>query len=188
MQEMKLSAPSSQEGGSGVSAYQKLVEENHGLIYAFCNKNRYDIDEYYDLVAISLCNAARIYEPSKGAFSTLAFRCMERDCIKEYRKRQVRNPDGIVPVPLFSHMPDDEEKNDRRPELADKKDYLEDVETGVDIERFRRSLNERELDVLRKRLIGETYGMIGKELGFTGEYIRLTMKRIREKYEAIVGR
>ena len=56
---------------------RKLVEKNHNLIYTFARKYKINLDEYYGLLAIGLCIAARIYDPNKGlAFSTLAYQCM----------------------------------------------------------------------------------------------------------------
>ena len=57
---------------------RKLVEDNHNLIYGFLNKKELT-DDYYDIVALGLCKAAMNYDESKGRFSTLAFKCMDRE-------------------------------------------------------------------------------------------------------------
>ena len=50
---------------------QKLVEENHGLIYSFLAKHNLPIEEYYDLAAIGLCKASITYQ-NETTFSTYA--------------------------------------------------------------------------------------------------------------------
>ena len=37
---------------------QQLVIENHNLIYDFAKRKNLIIEEYYDILAIGLCNAA----------------------------------------------------------------------------------------------------------------------------------
>ena len=37
---------------------QKLVTDNHNLIYSLANAKNIDLDEYYDVLAIGLCKAA----------------------------------------------------------------------------------------------------------------------------------
>ena len=36
---------------------RKLVEQNHNLIYAFLHTKNLNIEEWYDICAISLCKA-----------------------------------------------------------------------------------------------------------------------------------
>ena len=60
---------------------QRIVSENHNLIYSLANKKNINLDEYYDVLAIGLCKAAMIYNENKSKFSTLAFTCM----LNEYR-------------------------------------------------------------------------------------------------------
>ena len=43
---------------------KSLVTENHNLIYSFLKKYNLDVDEYYDLAAIGLCNACINYDAS----------------------------------------------------------------------------------------------------------------------------
>lgn len=65
---------------------QKLVEGNHNLIYKFLIDKNIDKEEFYDLAAIGLCRAAEVYEESKGAFSTIAYKCMLYAVAHELRK------------------------------------------------------------------------------------------------------
>lgn len=54
---------------------RKLVEENHNLIYSFLNNQALSINEWYDVCAIGLCNAALTFNGTTK-FSTLAYKCM----------------------------------------------------------------------------------------------------------------
>lgn len=47
---------------------QKLVEDNHDLIYMMADCLELDIDEYYGLLAIGLCHAAQKYKKRKRAY------------------------------------------------------------------------------------------------------------------------
>lgn len=60
---------------------QKLVEDNFNLIYGACKKYNINFEECYDIMAIGLCKAARIYNKNKGKFSTIAYAYM----LQEYR-------------------------------------------------------------------------------------------------------
>ena len=64
---------------------RKLVADNHKLIYFYAHKHNVDVDEYYDLLALALCQAAYNYDKTKGAFSTIAIRTMELKMLNEYR-------------------------------------------------------------------------------------------------------
>ncbi len=168
------------------ATYHQLVEDNHNLIFAFCNKYNLDRSEYYDLAAIGLCKAAMTFDPSLGfRFSTLAYRCMFNELTREERKKKVRNPDNVATVPLQVF---EDEDDDRSLRLWNGMDFTEDIHSSIDVERFRRSLNDRETTVLRGRLMGKPYRDIGEELGLSHQAVQLALKRIQVKYNAIMGR
>lgn len=49
---------------------KEFVERNHNLIYFFCNKHNLNITDWYDILAISLCESALKYNPAKAKEST----------------------------------------------------------------------------------------------------------------------
>lgn len=68
-----------------------LVEDNHNLIYHVCKKLHLNLDEYYDVLALSLCKAAVKFKPDKGVtFSTFAIKVMTMDAFSQMRKDKVR--------------------------------------------------------------------------------------------------
>ena len=56
---------------------QKLVEDNHNLIYSFMNKNKLSTDaveDWYGTCAIAMCKAAMTYDPNRNVkFNTVAY-------------------------------------------------------------------------------------------------------------------
>lgn len=55
---------------------QKLVTDNHNLIYSFLHSKNLSIEEWYDAAAIGLCKAAIGFKEEKSCFSTYAYLCM----------------------------------------------------------------------------------------------------------------
>lgn len=75
---------------------KKIVEENHNLIYFYINNNDLDESEYYDLLALSLCKAAKKFDPSKSKFSTFALHCFKMDHWIELRNKKAKKRDALV--------------------------------------------------------------------------------------------
>ena len=71
---------------------ERLVIDNHNLIYHFIHKFGVPIDEYYDICTIGLCEASLKYQPDKGAsFSTFASIIIKQNIMMELRKASTRN-------------------------------------------------------------------------------------------------
>ena len=64
----------------------RLIEKNSNLIYEYMILNELDFDEWYGICAIGICFAAKIFDESKGKFSTIAFKCMANEVCNERRK------------------------------------------------------------------------------------------------------
>lgn len=62
---------------------QKLVEDNHNLIYSFMHKNKLSfeaVEDWYGTCAVGLCKAALIFNPNRNIkFSVLAYTCMHNE-------------------------------------------------------------------------------------------------------------
>ena len=72
-------------------AQQKLVEDNHNLIYSFLNSQHLPHIDYYDIAAIGLCKAAIHYDQSRSkqtTFSTYAYRVMRNEIGQQWRRKQ----------------------------------------------------------------------------------------------------
>lgn len=78
---------------------QRLVEDNHNLIYKILKNTGLTEEDYYDLAAIGLCKAAETYNTSKYEFSTYAYKCMYNEIHKEkWRKNSLQKfiPDALI--------------------------------------------------------------------------------------------
>ena len=74
---------------------KKLVEDNHNLIYFMIHKYNLDIEEYYDIFALSLCKAAINYDINRGTtFSTYAISVMKSDFLLNIRRGKAQRRSG----------------------------------------------------------------------------------------------
>lgn len=66
---------------------RQIATDNHGLIGKYLNdhKSTMEYEDWYDILAIGLCQAARSYNPERGAFSTFAYKCMSIEVAKIQR-------------------------------------------------------------------------------------------------------
>jgi len=58
---------------------RKLVEDNYKLIQGYARWRNINLSDYHGLLAIGLCNAAKLYNPEKGSFSSIAYYCMDNE-------------------------------------------------------------------------------------------------------------
>lgn len=71
--------------------YQKqLVTDNHNLIYRFLQKEKLNMEDWYDLSAIGMCKAAKTFNEGTSKFSTYAFKCMFNEVYSEKKKSYVK--------------------------------------------------------------------------------------------------
>lgn len=161
-----------------IEYYQKLIEENHNLIYTFMIKYHYS-EDYYGDAAIGLCKAARLYDESKGAFSTIAFACMRNECLKA-----IKDHNRIDAVSYNNIIPDfEDDDNTYEHLLADDKHTSNDVDNCEYLKWFVGKMDKTSLFVFLHRLQGETYSDIGKILGISRERVRQIAKKIKISYE-----
>lgn len=165
---------------------RELAEKNHDLIYSFCNDHHIDRDEFYGVAAIGLCKAATIFDPEKGRFSTVAYRCMRNEYFRWLEIARVRNPDKITPLSL-SYFEEEDREEAHKPikPPTDDNDFTESIHSSMMFERLWKSLSDRERAAVAGKLNGKSNMVIGESLGITGETVRQAIKRARIKYEAI---
>ena len=89
----------------------KAIEDNHKLIYWYANLKGIDIDEWYGILAIELCNTVINYDPTKGSLSNYYKLRADSTWYKEYAKSksQKRSHNGIAELNDINHpiVPDD---------------------------------------------------------------------------------
>ena len=126
---------------------RKMVEQNHNLIYDFLYKQNLDTEEYYDIAAIGLCEAAIKYDSKRSKFSTFAYRCMKSEVnhYHAYNTRKRRIPsDRIFSYDILLNSDEDEYESFISTLLESDFDTHEIVEKTISFANFSRELNDRE--------------------------------------------
>lgn len=65
---------------------KKMVEENHNLIYSYCYKNNLSIDDYYGVLAETLCRVCEKFNKDRGSLSTFIYKSFDNVIKNERRK------------------------------------------------------------------------------------------------------
>ena len=163
---------------------KKLVEENHNLIYSFAHKNNLNVNEYYDILAIGLCDAAQTFDENRGAFSTVAYHCMKNRLYKYWDRFKNKNmiPENIV-VSYDAPMAEDDSigLGYYLDVLANSDSTYDIVESNILKTELLNIFNGADRVVLDCIVNGETYREIAKRIGCTHQMIGLRVKRIRKK-------
>lgn len=150
----------------------KLIVDNHNLIYSYAIKNHLDIEEYYGILAIALIKAAENYKEDYGtSFTTFAFTIMRNSIIRDGKKRSrdslyhSMSLDGFTDddVPLVEIIPNEEKYN---------------FEFN-----FPKTLTSDEKDLLIYRFCGFSNKDIYEFTGMSPQKIADSMREIRHKYK-----
>lgn len=171
---------------------QQLAADNERLIYLAIRRYapNEDADELYGYAAEGLLRAAATYDPTRGKFSTHAMWCMRRavDFDQHCAKRKKRSGKPVLHMDDVDVIDQNKECNAKMCDVVPLQDRpcLSLDETGVDVERFLRSLPARDRELVRMRIGGYTLKEIGDIFGITIQAASAHMKRIANKWEAFV--
>lgn len=144
---------------------QKLVEDNHKLIYWIISIYKLDVEEFYDILAIELCNTIMKYDESKGSLSNYFKSRCTNVLLKEYNKTKLRKNtnNGVCSIDL-------------RYDIAD----TFSVEDKVELESMFDGENG---NILRLKADGYTQQEIADIVGVTQSYVSKIIRKERQKYE-----
>lgn len=166
---------------------RELAAKNHNLIYAYAHKKGISIDDYYDVLAIGLCNAAKAFDEDRSKFSTFAFCCMENELNLCWKNTQRKS---IIPEELiFSYdapiNPIDSDDNNLTKFIVD--DYLhnEILSNMISLE-FIDSLTDKEKEIISLLLKGMTHKEIADAMGFRRQNVNYHLKKIRKKANCLL--
>ena len=163
---------------------QELVELNHNLIYKFAIKENLPIDEYYDILAIGICNAASIFDDEKGAFSTIAFRCMKNE-LNLYRRAINRMhviPDKmIVSYDARINTEDLDVENSFLDILSDDSSTHEIAINNIMLSKLADVLTKKEKMIVLLLINGLTQAEIAKKFNCSKQNVNVRVKAIRKK-------
>lgn len=164
---------------------QKLVEENHNLIYGFANKMHLPLEEYYDLLAIGLCKAAQIFEEDKGAFSTVAYCCMKNELALYLRHIQIKS--AIPKELIFSYDASCKDShngdtgNNVLETLASKHSVEDLVVNHIVTKEILTSLKDEDKFILQMIAVGMSQRKIAEKMGYSAQWVNNCIKRIRRR-------
>lgn len=145
---------------------RKVVTENHNLIYWYINLKGLDIDEWYDILAIELCNTVMRHDPSKASlityFKIRADSRFHKEWIRNNRKKR---------VPRECEVSLEEEHHGTY--------EIDDLVDGVE---FLDHLDELEKDIVMLTYKGYSQIEVSELLQVNQSFVSRKLRRIREKY------
>ncbi len=174
------------------STQQKIVEDNHKLIYGLAHKNHINLDEYYGVLAIGLCKAALSYDEVRGQFSTFAYTTMlnEYNKVVRHNKTNCVIPDEIVCSMDIEVKVDGTDGNaikfgDLIPD--DKVDIENDVISSSMLDSMCNNLSEQDKEIVMMLADGMSQTEIAKFFGVKRQCISQKVIRIREKVNRCIA-
>lgn len=170
---------------------QSLVTDNHNLIYEFAKRKHLPIEEYYDILAIGLCEAAQSYDSVSGEFSTIAFRCMDMQ-LKDYYKyiyTAKRIPDEMI---LSYDTPTGGEDSDSNSNFldsfTDNRCVHDIVVSGIMSEILMNLLSNKEQTVARMLADGMNQSDIARLMDCKRQTVKYYIVQIRKKWSTYLNR
>ena len=165
---------------------KRLVEQHHNLIYWYLNKKNMSINEWYDILAIALCNAAITYNPDICEFATYAAKCFSTAV-----HTRIRLDNGVTKKPsggVWSY-----EEKIRNPLynednatgelfLADGYNVEQEAVANIALERCLNKLNERDKQIILMLYVGYDGKEIGRKFGMSHQNVFL----IKNKFKDII--
>ena len=143
----------------------QVVADNHNLIFWYINMKHLDINEYYDLLAIELCNTAMKYNPDRGSFATYFKLRADGIIYKEYRKTQAQKR-LHVKVPLLDNLHT----------LIDDGDITDSIE-------LQELLDGEYGEIVRLRIEGYSQTEIAEIMDTNQSKISKILKKLKGEYE-----
>lgn len=168
---------------------KKLAAQNHNLIYYYAQKNNLLISEYYDILAIGLCKAARSYDKEKAAFSTYAYWCMRNEVYAYWEGIQKKS---AVPEDLTVSYDSLVQHGDSDGQTSFL-EFIKDSRTCDDMmynamrSEFAKMLTKREREIFLFLADGFTQKDVAHELGVTRQSVHYHIRQIRNKLIEYLG-
>lgn len=160
---------------------KELVTNHHNLIYFVINNMHLPEDEYYDIVAIALCEAAIKYDDSKGKFSTFAVN-MCQNVVKNHIKSMYGTKKRGVSV-LLPTGGEIDNSSVVKGKHASEYDFTSDICAREFLDYFvQHKLTEREQKVLTYVLNSVPYRTIGEKMNISTGTVVNTLKSVQRKY------
>ena len=165
---------------------QKLVEQNHNLIYSFISFRNLDLDEYYDLLAIVLCRAAMFYkDDNKTKFSTYVYSAFDLELKRVFAFNNRSKRKTEIPIWSLDYEYETEygivSLTNLIPDDFDLEEYVEECFLKQAMTEIIKTLNDYEYDYLMEFLSGKTLVSIAKEHNCSKQNVHQIKNRIFKK-------
>lgn len=162
---------------------RELATKNHNLIYAYAHKKNLFIEDYYDILAIGLCKATKMYDQYKGSFTTLCFKCMENELYNYWNSMQKKSyiPDNLI---LSYDTPQNIGYSDGQVDLVEViTDFNADNDISYAIMYYEiiNKLTTKEKIIVQYLLNGFTHNEIANVFKCKQQNISYIVKKIRKK-------
>lgn len=159
---------------------RELATENHNLIYWFASKKNVPIDDYYGVLAVGLCKAAKSFDKDRGEFTTMAYRCMANELNTYWRSMSSKSaiPKNVM---FYYDAPvgDGESCFDK---ITDN-DAHESMIYDIMSEEFANNLTDKERSIVDMLVEGLTHNEIADKIGCRRQNVSYHIKKIRSKIE-----
>ena len=166
---------------------QKLVEKNHNLIYDFAKKKNLSLEEYYDLLAIGLCNAATSYSSSdSSSFSTYAYSCMQNVLNDYWRSISLKRSIPEQNILSYDASIDSEGEGSFDETFADSKSVIDDVIGSIQCEYLLSILNTQEQALVQYLLKGLKGREIAVAMKVSERYVRQLKLKVQNKLSCYI--
>lgn len=165
---------------------RKLVSDNHNLIYWYAYKNNLSIDDYYDILAIGLCKAAKHFDETKGAFSTLGYISMQ-NAVNTYWK-SLKNKSNIPQSEILYYHAQSTIGDMNFLEMISDCSSLESVDYDIMLSEFTGSLTDKEKDIVDMLIDGMKHSEIANELSCSRQNVDYYVRIIREKFNSYLNK
>lgn len=153
------------------------------MIYGFAHSRKLDLEEYYGLLAIKLCEVVMRWDKSKSKLSTLYYISADRMIWNEYRRENARKRDS-GPMLSLDYL---YTSNDGKVKLID---FIgnENIGEQLDDEVVESVIEEQLLsgqyrEIIKLRLEGYTQGEISEILNMSQSNISRILNLIYEEYK-----
>lgn len=141
----------------------ELITKNHNIIYGFAKSRNLNLQEYYDILAIAVCEAVLKYDSTKSKLTTFLYIAMD-NAVKNYKRttraRKRFNDSMLEYVDEYCDT------------ISDESVYMSEIIDRLD------ALEKR---IVYLRLKGYSQVEIGEELDMTQPQICRSLGRIKCK-------
>ena len=140
-----------------------IVEVNHNLIYSFLHNRGLSEDEYYGLVAESLCKSVQLWDKEKGSLATLFYSVADRHLSNYWRRELAEKRQGdIIDIDICDI------------EIQENKSFEDKVINGIMLE----DVFGQDAELIRLRIDGFTQNQIAEILEISQAEVSRRLQRV----------